>query len=124
MRRFLLLLLLVFFPPIVPKIESRPSGDEAKALVNGKWFTGKDFKSTTFYAVHGVLTKQKPTGPIETVDLRGGCVVPAFADAHSHFPSTEQNFEKANRAFLQAGVFYVLNAGGYAEKETPLRSKL
>src|SRR5215472_14924522 len=124
MRQFLLLLLLVFFPPIVPKIESRPSGDEAKALVNGKWFTGKDFKSTTFYAVHGVLTKQKPSGPVEIVDLQGGYVVPAFGDAHSHFPSSEQNFETANRAFLQAGTFYVLNAGGDADKENPLRSRL
>src|SRR5215813_9953124 len=123
-----LLLLLVFFqasfPIIVSEVGSPHSSSQAKAFGNGKWFTGKDFKSTTFYAVNGILTKQKPTGPIEAVDLRGGYIVPAFADAHSHFPSTEQNFEKANRAFLQAGVFYVLNAGGDADKENPLRSKL
>jgi len=50
--------------------------------------------------------------------------VPAFGDAHNHFPSTEQNFEKANQAFLQAGAFYVLNAGGDADEENPLRLKL
>ena len=123
-----LLLLLVFFqapfPIIVPKVGSPGSSSQVKAFANGRWFTGKDFQSTTFYAVNGVLTKQKPPGTIETVDLQGGFVVPAFADAHSHFPSTEQNFEMANRAFLQAGVFYVLNAGGDADKENPLRSKL
>src|SRR5215472_8440289 len=109
-----LLLLLVFFqatfPIPVAEVRSPHSSSQEKAFVNGKWFTGKKFQSATFYAVNGILTKQKPTGPIETVELRGGYVVPAFGDAHSHFPSTEQNFETANRAFLQAGVFYVLNA--------------
>src|SRR5215470_3784303 len=123
-----LLLLLVFlqasFSILVSEVGSPHSTSQAKAFVNAKWFTGREFQSTTFYAVNGILTKKKPTGPTETVDLQGGFVVPAFGEAHSHFPSTEQNFEKANRAFLQAGVFYVLNAGGDAEKETPLRSKL
>src|SRR5215469_4365080 len=126
MKRLLLLLFFfqASFPIIVSEVGSPHSSPEAKAFSNGKWLTGKDFKSMTFYAVNGILTKQKPTGPIETVDLQGGFVVPAFADAHSHFPSTEQNFETANRAFLQAGVFYVLNAGGDADNENPLRSKL
>ena len=126
MKRLLLLLafLQASFLIIVAEVGSPHSSSQAKALVNGQWFTGKDFKSVTFYAVNGILTNRKPTGPVEIVDLQGGFVVPAFGDAHSHFPSTEQNFEKANRAFLQAGTFYVLNAGGDAEKENPLRSKL
>ena len=106
------------------EVRSPHSSSQEKAFVNGKWFTGKEFQSTTFYSVNGILTNRKPAGPVEIVDLQGGYVVPAFADAHSHFPNTEQNFETANRAFLEAGVFYVLNAGGDAEKENPLRSKL
>ena len=86
-----LLLLLVFFqasfPIILSEVASPHSSSQAKAFVNGKWFTGKHFQNTTFYAVNGILTNRKPTGPVETVDLRGGYVVPAFADAHSHFPS-------------------------------------
>ena len=126
MKRLLLLLVFfqAWFPILVAKVESPYSSSQAKGFVNGKWFTGKEFQSTTFYAVNGILTNRKPTGPVEIVDLQGGFVVPAFGDAHSHFPSTEQNFETANRAFLQAGVFYVLNAGGDADKENPLRSKL
>src|SRR5215472_14568435 len=126
MKRLLLLLVFfqAWFPILVAKVESPYSSSQAKGFVNGKWFTGKDFQSTTFYAVNGILTNRKPTGPVEIVDLQGGFVVPAFGDAHSHFPSTEQNFETANRAFLQAGLFYVLNAGGDADKENPLRSKL
>lgn len=124
MRRALVLPLLVFFALVIPRLGSSPSGSDGKAFVNGKWFTGQDFESATFYAVDGILTKRKPSGPVETVDLQAGFVVPAFADAHIHFPSTEQNFEMANRAFLVAGVFYVLNAGGNADNENPLRSKL
>ena len=124
MRRVRLLHFLVFLGLVIPRVGSSPSGSDAKAFVNGKWFTGQDFESATFYAVDGILTKRKPAGPIETVDLQGGFVAPAFGDAHVHFPSTEQNFEMANRAFLQAGAFYVLNAGGNAETENPLRSKL
>jgi len=124
MRRVLILIFLVLSLLIVYRVGSSPSGSEAKAFVNGKWFTEQHFESTTFYAVGGILTKRKPLGPIETVDLQGGFVVPAFGDAHVHFPSREQNFEMANRAFLQAGAFYVLNAGGNAETENPLRSKL
>jgi imidazolonepropionase-like amidohydrolase len=124
MKRVLLLPFLVFFVLVIARVGSSPSGSDAKAFVNGKWFTGQDFESATFYAVDGILTKRKPSGPVETVDLQAGFVVPAFGDAHVHFPSTEQNFEMANRAFLQAGVFYVLNAGGNADTENPLRSRL
>jgi imidazolonepropionase-like amidohydrolase len=124
MRRVLLLLFLAFSLLTVSRVGSSPPSSDAKAFVNGKWFAEKDFESATFYAVDGVLTKRKPPGPIKTVDLQGGFVVPAFGDAHAHFPSTEQNFEMANRNFLQAGAFYVLNAGGNAETENPLRSKL
>jgi imidazolonepropionase-like amidohydrolase len=124
MRRALLLPFLVSFLLVIPKVGSLASGSGDKAFVNGEWFARKGFRSATFYSVDGILTRRKPTGSIETVDLQGGFVVPAFGDAHVHFPSTEQNFEMANRASLQAGAFYVLNAGGNAETENPLRSKL
>src|SRR5215472_8220672 len=95
-----LLLLLVFFqasfPIIVSEVGSPHSSSQAKAFVNGKWFTGKEFQSTTFYAVNGILTNRKPAGPVEIVDLQGGFVVPAFGDAHSHSPSSEHNLETEN----------------------------
>src|SRR5215469_591235 len=111
MRRVLLLLLLSS-PLIVSKVGPSLSRGQAKAFVNGQWFTGKHFQSTTFYAVDGILTRRKPADPVQTVDLQKGFVVPAFADAHNHFPSSKQDLASANRAFLDAGVFYVLNAGG------------
>lgn len=105
------------------RVVSSPSAYGAKGFVNGQWFTGKDFQRATFYAVNGELTKRKPTGPVETVDLHGGFVVPAFGDAHNHFPGSEQEVGPANRAYLEAGVFYVLNAGGDA-KSNLIRAEL
>jgi hypothetical protein len=71
MRRVLLLLFLVFALLTVSRVGSSPSSSDAKAFVNGTWFAEQDFESATFYAVDGVLTKRKPPGPIETVDLQG-----------------------------------------------------
>jgi hypothetical protein len=125
MRRIALLLFLASSSLLViSKIGSSPSGSEAKVYVNGEWFNGRDFQSATFYSVNGILTKRKPNGPVETVDLEGGFVVPAFADAHNHFPSSKQDMAAANRAYLDAGIFYVLNAGGNAEPANSIRKQL
>jgi imidazolonepropionase-like amidohydrolase len=125
MRRIVLLLFLVSSSLlIISNFGSSHSGSEAKAFVNGEWFNGKDFQTATFYTVNGILTKRKPDGPLERVDLQGGFVVPAFADAHNHFPSSKQDMAAANRAYLDAGIFYVLNAGGNAEPANSIREQL
>lgn len=126
MKRRLLVLVLVFVSSIaiVSQAQSSSSISVAKAFINGRWFTGKDFESGTFYSVNGFLTASKPTGLMDTIDLNSGYVVPAFADAHIHSPSSRHDFTDANRAFLDAGVFYVLNAGGNAESENSIRGAL
>ena len=96
----------------------------ARQFVNGRWFTGSTFKPATFYSVQGVLTKKKPAGKIETVDLQGGYVVPAFADAHSHFPDSDATLAWTNGASLAAGVFYILNPNDIAEKSNLIRGRL
>ena len=126
MKRLLPLIAFALALPGIKGSQLRPSsrGSEANAFVDGRWFTGKDFESGTFYAVKGFLTSRKPMGPVRTIDLQGGFVVPAFADAHNHAPSSKYDFADANRAFLDAGVFYVLNAGGNAESANSIRDQL
>jgi len=109
---------------MVSQAQSPSATSEAKGFVNGRWFTGKDFESRTFYAVRGFLTARKPTGPVRMIDLQGGFVVPAFADAHTHSPSSRHDLADANRAFLDVGVFYILNAGGNAESANSIRDQL
>ena len=36
------------------------------AFVHGQWFDGEGFQSDTWYAVQGRLTRQAPSGPVET----------------------------------------------------------
>lgn len=123
-RLLLLVFVLVSSIAIVSQAQSSSSSSGAKAFINGRWFTGKDFESGTFYTVNGFLTARKPTGLVRTIDLHSGFVVPAFADAHNHSPSSRHDFTDANRAFLDAGVFYVLNAGGNAESANSIRDQL
>jgi imidazolonepropionase-like amidohydrolase len=126
MNRLLLLLAftLGFCSATSPEAQSQSAESEAVAFVNGKWFAGEDFESRTFYAIDGLLTVRKPTGRSRTVDLHGGFVVPAFGDAHNHSPSSQHDLVQANSAFLAAGVFYVLNAGGNAESANSIRTQL
>jgi hypothetical protein len=122
MRRVLLLFFLVSSPFIVSRERFSPSDSAAKAFVNGEWFDGKDFQSATFYGVNGLLTKRKPNGPVETVDLQGGFVVPAFADAHNHFPSSKQDLAAANRAYLDAGFFMCSTPEGMRNRPMPFEN--
>jgi hypothetical protein len=79
-----LLVLVVLLAVIVSQAHFPSTHSEAKGFVNGKWFTGKEFEPKTFYTVEGYLAAQKPAGPVRMIDLRGGFVVPAFADADIH----------------------------------------
>lgn len=105
------------------KPQSEPE-TQIKAFVNGRWFDGNGFEPKTFYAVNGLLTLRKPAGQTLTIDLHGGFVVPPFADGHNHSPSSKHDVKAATEAFLNAGVFYVLNAGGNAESGNPIRTQL
>ncbi len=126
--RRLLPLLLAFFQPVLIYLFAGQSPClspyRAVAFVNGQWFTGSDFRPATFYAVNAALREKRPRGELETVDLHGGFVIPPFADAHNHFPSAEENFDWANKDFLDVGVFYVLNPNDIAEQTNPLRPRL
>ena len=121
---FPLVFLVLFSGLIVSQSRLAPDSHVVTAFVNGQWFTGTDFQRTTFYVADGRLTTRKPAGPVETVDLQGGFVVPPFADAHIHSPSSKHDLAESNRAFLDAGVFYVLNAGGNARPANVIRDQL
>lgn len=83
-------------------------------FVNGNWFDGKKFRRQTFYSATGTLTKKRPERIDETVDLKGGYVVPPLADAHTHNLDGKFNLEKVTKAYLAEGTFYVQVLTNYA----------
>lgn len=96
----------------------------ARQFVHGYWFDVRGFARASFYAVDGVLVTERPRGPVETVDLMGGYVIPPLADAHNHLPSSRENFSESNRLLLGSGVYYVLNPNEVAERSNLIRAEL
>jgi hypothetical protein len=120
MRRLLLKVFLVSPALIVSRNGCSPSDSAAKAFVNGEWFDGRDFQSAKIYTVNGVQTTRKPNGPVETVDLHRGFEVPAFGDAHNHFPSSKQDLAAAGGGSLVANQ---CQNNGFASDKKMTRQK-
>jgi imidazolonepropionase-like amidohydrolase len=78
---------------------------------NGNWFDGQKFVTGTFYSVHGELSRKKPAQIDRVFDLTGKYVVPPFGEAHNHNLdwSSDEQFARVKRMYLEAGVFYVKN---------------
>jgi imidazolonepropionase-like amidohydrolase len=90
-------------PPAPAKVRP-PSGT---AFVNGAWFDGERFVARTMYVVDGRFVSS-PIDAAVTVDLKGGFVVPPFAEAHNH--NVDENDPPALvYRYLSAGVFYAKN---------------
>lgn len=80
-------------------------------LANGNWFDGKGFKRKIFYSVNGIFTEKRPAKVDETLDLKGGFVVPPFADAHTHHFDSPRLIDPQIEMYLREGVFYAKTQG-------------
>ncbi|MBB6095122.1 SAM-dependent methyltransferase [Povalibacter uvarum] len=77
------------------------------AFEKAAWFDGHAFRAGAFYSVGGVLTFDRPGKVDEFVDLRGGYVVPPFAEAHNHNIEPRPKLAEVIRRYLTDGIFYV-----------------
>ncbi|MDM7921022.1 MAG: amidohydrolase family protein [Pyrinomonadaceae bacterium] len=79
------------------------------ALVSGKWFDGKGFKTRTMYSVDGRFVSKRPKNVGKTIDLAGLWVIPPLAEAHNHSIATGVTDwdKKAVSDFIRDGVYYV-----------------
>jgi hypothetical protein len=76
------------------------------AFVNGRWWTGREYASQTFYSVNGVLSSG-PVGVVdETIDLRARWVIPPLAEGHNHWVEPKKAVEYI-ACYLADGVYYV-----------------
>jgi len=125
---FLILCLILSFHSIYvfSQTQSNNSSRIIYKFTNGQWFNGKSFQLQTFYSVDGILTKKKPHGHIETIDLAKEFVVPPFAEAHNHNLGSavylnREFTQKMIQRYLAAGVFYVKIPGNPADNAAILR---
>jgi hypothetical protein len=80
-------------------------------LINGKWFDGSRFTERTMYMSRGAFTARTAQKSDSIIDLRGGYVVPPFAEAHNHnFDASSPETAKVLIAkYMKDGVFYGQN---------------
>ena len=95
-------------------------------FVNGQWFDGKSFQPQTFYSVNGILTRKKPHGEIESIDLANEFVVPPFAEAHNHNLGSaiylnRESIRQMIQRYLAAGIYYVKIPANSADNAAILR---
>lgn len=125
---FSILCLILSFQSICvfSQTQSNNSSRKNYRFVNGQWFEGKSFQPQTFYSIDDILTKKKPRGDIETIDLANGFVVPPLAEAHNHNVGSaiylNREFTRQTiQRYLAAGVFYIKTPGNPAENAAILR---
>jgi cytosine/adenosine deaminase-related metal-dependent hydrolase len=111
---------------VFSQTQADASGHKFYKFVNGQWYDGKHFIRRTFYSVDGILTKRKPQGIPETVDLEDGFVVPPFAEAHNHNLGSaiylnREFTQQTIQRYLAAGVFYVKIPANPADNAAMLR---
>jgi imidazolonepropionase-like amidohydrolase len=100
------------------------SGLKRYALVNGRWFDGRQFQAATFYTIDGRLTTTKPVIVDEQVDLQGGFVVPPFGEAHNHNVEGPWNLDSVIDRYLKDGVFYVKNPNSIREFTSQIAGRI
>jgi imidazolonepropionase-like amidohydrolase len=97
---------------------------KASAFINGQWFDGTGFTEGTWYSVQGRLTRAKPAGLLEVVDLDNAYVVPPFGEAHNHNVGGPWEIDGVIQRYLTDGVFYVKIPGDIAEHVSRIREQI
>ena len=90
-------------------------------FANGNWFDGQKFVPRTFYSVGGVLTSKRPARIDRVFDFSGKYIVPPFGEAHNHNLdwSSDEQFARINKRYLDAGIFYVKNPNSLLRSKEP-----
>ena len=124
MKRLLVLVaLLAAFSTNVPSdlVAQTASGGHNYEFANGNWFDGLKFVRRTFYSVAGVLSSKRPARVDRVFDLSGKYIVPPFGEAHNHNLdwSSDEQFARINKMYLDAGIFYVKNPNSLLRSKKP-----
>src|SRR4029079_16457845 len=98
-----------------------PGAGHNYEFANGNWFDGQKFVPRTFYSAGGVLTSKRPARIDRIFDFSGRYIVPPFGEAHNHNLdwSSDEQFARINKMYLDAGIFYVKNPNSLLRSRQP-----
>ena len=90
-------------------------------FANGNWFDGQRFVQRTFYSVGSVFSSKPPARVDRVFDFSGKYIVPPFGEAHNHNLdwSSDEQFARINKMYLDAGIFYVKNPNSLLRSKQP-----
>ena len=94
-----------------------------RQYTGGQWFDGRTFV-TRKMCVRGQVFVSCPKRADETIDLRGGFVVPPFGEAHNHNLESAWNFDAVRAQYLTDGIFYVMNPNSVKASVDAIRSRI
>src|SRR5207244_3532713 len=95
---------------------------EGVAYVNGQWFDGNGFVARPMYVADGVFRRTAPRAITQTVDLKGGYVLPPLAEAHNHWLEPD-NIDAYIKNYLSDGVFYVMDQANVPQIAARVRAQ-
>ena len=118
MKKLLVLTILLAILPA--QIPAQTAGHNYE-FANGNWFDGQKFVPRTFYSVAGTLTSKRPVRIDRVFDFSGKYIVPPFGEAHNHNLdwSSDEQFARINKRYLDAGIFYVKNPNSLLRSKQP-----
>jgi len=104
-----------------PKIAKENLNSPSLKLINGKWFNGESFESTTVWVSNGILSFANEGSKKDSViDLNGKFIIPPFAEAHNHNLESDYKLEERIDSYLENGVFYVKHLSSIKKRLDPL----
>jgi hypothetical protein len=93
-----------------PAPAAGPESDQRSyAVVNGRWFDGRQFVPRSWWIAGGVLRASRPARVDSVIDLAGAYVIPPFGEAHNHNVESPARADALIARYLRDGVFYVKN---------------
>ncbi|MEK7729786.1 MAG: amidohydrolase family protein [candidate division KSB1 bacterium] len=93
-------------------------------FANGRWFNGESFEAKTFYAIDGIFRESYSDEAGETIDLRGGYIIPPFADAHTHHFIDSASVRTQMNDYFSRGIFYAKNPNNLPQLTAQIRGQL
>lgn len=91
--------------------------------VNGHWWDGDKFNQQDWYEVDGKLTRRAPEKLDNRIDLRGGFVIPPFAEGHNHNLQSPWLAENYSKHYINSGILYGLMMCGSATPATAQKTR-